>query len=184
MTCTYAFDCTHYNQDVNCDNSTVQSYEFDIVYINEPQDENVPIGMDVLFSCTIQDNITMTTYFPSVWKITTSGYSQDYHARDLQLPYYTYNQSGLIVHSVNSTADGSLYACCIDIFIPSELRINQECSRAGRLNIVGEYITTGICMRGVYPHTPHAIKHQIPLHGKHCWWSVNKVHEFMFLWAG
>lgn len=110
--------------------------EFIIVFSNEPQDENVTIGMDAFFSCTVIENITMTEYIP-IWKITTSGSSRDYHERDLELPFYTYNGSGLIVHNVNATADGSLYACCFSSFIPSEVRFSQTCSRAGRLNVIG-----------------------------------------------
>lgn len=123
-----------------------------IRFEEEPKNDNVDveIGTNAFFPCKIVNAVNNQTIVPK-WRVTQPNCrnpcieSRDtdccmiYSAREL--PYqYTNNGSGLIVQNVNAAMDGSLYACCEEIFFEAENIFRLICSRNGEIYTIGKHL--------------------------------------------
>ena len=117
----------------------------DTLTISQPADVSVAIGYKAFFSCeVVSTTSSSTTRHIPLWNITSldPNFQPDinfYHSRGLP-PKHVYNGSGLIVRNVSHTMDGSLFACCIEVFVGEHQKFTLSCSESAKLSVIGKLL--------------------------------------------
>ena len=97
-----------------------------VVFLREPQDTKAVSGNDAFFPCTY----TGTGGVPH-WLV---NQTRTYPVSALP-PRHDHNGTGLIIHSVDISMNGTKYMCCFEVHVGLGV-IERICSSAGMLIII------------------------------------------------
>ena len=95
-----------------------------VVFIHQPQDTQVDVRKNAFFPCTYRG---LRRPRPPYWVVNQTRYPESALPTGL-----TSNHSGLTVHNVNISMNGTKYKCCFEFFIRT---IEEICSSEGTLII-------------------------------------------------